>query len=139
MFNNIPIPTDGSDLSQKAILYGVQLAKLTNAKVTALAVRAPFTVTAVDAHAVVSSQEEFERETKILADRALEQARVAAEAEGVAIEPVQEVHGEPYRAIIDYAERVMASHGRRGMSALLLGSETTKVLTHSKIPVLVYR
>ncbi len=80
-----------------------------------------------------------------LAEHALEQARMAGEAAGVAVDAVQEVHDQPYRAIVDCAIAnrcdliVMASHGRRGISALLLGSETTKVLTHSTIPVLVYR
>jgi nucleotide-binding universal stress UspA family protein len=70
---------------------------------------------------------------------------MAADAAGVRCDTIREVHDQPYRAIIDAAEAkgcdliVMASHGRRGMSALLLGSEAHKVLTHSTIPVLVYR
>jgi nucleotide-binding universal stress UspA family protein len=70
---------------------------------------------------------------------------MAAEAAGVGVETVREVHDQPYRAIIDCARArgcdlvVMASHGRRGVAALLVGSETTKVLTHSAVPVLVYR
>lgn len=145
MFKHILIPTDGSDISRKAMLYGVELARESKAKVTALTIREPYTVTAVDTFAVVGSQEEFEMTSREIADRALEQAKMAGEAAGVAIDAVQEVHDQPYRAIIDCALAngcdliVMASHGRRGMSALLLGSETTKVLTHSKIPVLVYR
>jgi nucleotide-binding universal stress UspA family protein len=145
MFKHILIPTDGSDLSRKALLYGVELARESNAKVTALTIREPYMVTAVDTFTLVGSQEEFEMTNQEIADRALEQARMAGEAAGVAIDPVQEVHDQPYRAIIDCALAnrcdliVMASHGRRGVSALLLGSVTTKVLTHSKIPVLVYR
>ena len=145
MFKHILIPTDGSDLSRKALLYGVQLAKLTDAKVTALSVRPTYSVTSMDMIAVVGSQEEYEDETKRYADHALTQAKIAAEAAGVSIEVVQEINDQPFRAIIDCAHAnkcdliVMASHGRRGMSALLLGSETSKVLTHSKIPVLVYR
>jgi len=70
---------------------------------------------------------------------------MAADAAGVQIETVQDVGDQPFRAIIDSAKAhgcdliVMASHGRRGVSALLLGSETVKVLTHSTVPVLVYR
>lgn len=70
---------------------------------------------------------------------------VARQAAGVACETMQVEHEDPYRAIIDAAESkgcdliVMASHGRRGISAIVLGSETVKVLTHCKIPVLVYR
>jgi len=145
MFKHILIPTDGSDLSRKALLYGVELARESKAKVTALTVRTPYTVSAVDTFVSAVSQEEFEMSGREIADRALEQARMAGEAAGVSIDAVQEVHDQPYRAIIDCALAnrcdliVMASHGRRGVSALLLGSETSKVLTHSTIPVLVYR
>ena len=145
MFKHILIPIDGFDLSRKAMLYGVQLAKESKAKVTALTIRQPFMVTAVDTFTVVGSQEEFEMTSRAAADRALEQAKMAGDAAGVAVDAVQEVHDQPYRAIIDCALAngcdliVMASHGRRGLSALLLGSETSKVLTHSTIPVLVYR
>ena len=75
----------------------------------------------------------------------MEQVKMAGEAAGVPVETVSEIHDQPFRAIIDAAHAlgcdliVMASHGRRGISALLLGSETAKVLTHSTIPVLVYR
>jgi nucleotide-binding universal stress UspA family protein len=145
MFKHILIPTDGSDLSRKAVLYGMRLAKLAHAKVTAIAIRPPYAVTSMDVVGVVGSEEEYNAETRQLADRALTQVAMAGEAEGVAVETLQEIHDQPYRAIIDCARAntcdliVMASHGRRGMSALLIGSETTKVLTHSKIPVLVYR
>jgi len=79
-----------------------------------------------------------------LSEKAMEQVKMAAQAAGVPCE-TRQVHDQPYRAIIDAAQAlgcdliVMASHGRRGISALLLGSETPKVLTHSTIPVLVYR
>ena len=145
MFKHILIPIDGSDLSRKAMLHGVQLAKLTGALVTVLIVRPPFTVTSMDMISIGSSQSEFEAETKQYADHALEQAKMAGNAADVRIDPVQQVHDQPFRAIVDCASAnkcdliVMASHGRRGISALLLGSETTKVLTHSHIPVLVYR
>ena len=145
MFKHILIPTDGSDLSRKAMLYGMKLAKLANAKVTALTVRAPYSVSSIDVIGVVGSSEEYDEETRQAAARALTQVSMAGEAEGLKVETLQEVNDQPYRAIIECARAnkcdliVMASHGRRGVSALLLGSETTKVLTHSKIPVLVYR
>lgn len=145
MFKHIFIPTDGSDLSRKAVLYGVQLAKLTGGKVTAFTVRVPYMVTSLDAVAATGTQEQFEAEIKQFAERALLQAQMAAETAGVPLETLQEVSDQPFRAIVDAARAnlcdliVMASHGRRGVSALLLGSETQKVLTHSKIPVLVYR
>jgi len=145
MFRHLLIPTDGSDLSRKAVLYGVQLAKECGAKVTALTLAEPYRVASMDAILVSIGEDEYEEESRRAAEQALDQVRVAAEAAGVACETIREVHDQPYRAIIDVAHAqgcdliVMASHGRRGMSALLLGSETNKVLTHSTIPVLVYR
>src|SRR5271156_1539035 len=145
MFKHILIPTDGSDLSRKAMLYGVELAKESKAKVTALTIREPYTITAVDTFTLVGSQEEFEMTGREIADRALEQVKMAGEAAGVAVEALQEVHDQPYRAIIDCALAngcdliVMASHGRRGISALLLGSATSQFPPHSPIPALVYR
>lgn len=145
MFKHILIPTDGSDLSRKAVLYGVQLAKSSGAKVTALTVTDPYRAATMDAVLIPVGEEEYEEQSKRLADRALEQVKMAGEAAGVPCETLREVHDQPYRAIVDAAHAlgcdliVMASHGRRGISALLLGSETVKVLTHSTIPVLVYR
>jgi nucleotide-binding universal stress UspA family protein len=145
MFKHILIPTDGSDLSRKALLYGVQLARESRAKVTALTVRPPYVIGSMDMIGVVGPQDEFEAETQRFADYALTQARMAADAACVTIETVQDVGDQPYRVIVECAKTqacdliVMASHGRRGMSALLLGSETAKVLTHSNVPVLVYR
>jgi nucleotide-binding universal stress UspA family protein len=145
MFKHILIPTDGSDLSRKAVLYGVELAKSCGAKVTGLTVTEPYRVVAVDAVLVPVDEEDYEEQSRRRSERALEQVKIAADAAGVKCETVREVHDQPYRAIIDTAHAsgsdliVMASHGRRGISALLLGSETAKVLTHSTIPVLVYR
>ena len=145
MFKHILIPTDGSDLSRKAVLYGVQLAKESGAKVTALTLSEPYRVASMDAVLVSVGQDEYEKESGRISEEALDQVKMAAEAAGVPCETIREVHDQPYRAIIDAAHAlscdliVMASHGRRGISALLLGSETVKVLTHSTIPVLVYR
>ena len=145
MFKHILIPTDGSDLSLKAVLYGVQLAKSCGAKVTGLTVAEPYRVVAVDAVLIPLDEEDYEERSRSASDKALEQVKIAADAAGVTCETVREVHDQPYRAIIDAAQAlncdliVMASHGRRGISALLLGSETAKVLTHSTVPVLVYR
>jgi len=145
MFSHILIPTDGSDLSHKAVLYGVQLAKLTGGKVTALSVRAPYALNSMDVVSVVGSQDQYDAEADQAAGRALSQAEVAAQTAGVTIQTMQVTHDQPFHAIIDAAKAggcdliVMASHGRRGVSALLLGSETNKVLTHTTIPVLVYR
>ena len=145
MFKHILIPTDGSDLSRKAVLYGVQLAKASGAKVTALTVTDPYRAATMDAVLIPVGEEDYEEQSRLLAERAMEQVKMAADAAGVPCETIREVHDQPYRAIIDAAHAlncdliVMASHGRRGISALLLGSETVKVLTHSTVPVLVYR
>jgi nucleotide-binding universal stress UspA family protein len=145
MFKHILVPTDGSDLSRKAVLYGVQLAKESGAKVTSLTVTDPYRVATMDTVLIPVDEEEYAEQSRRLAERAMEQVKMAAEAAGVPCETIREIHDQPYRAIIDAAHAlgcdliVMASHGRRGISALLLGSETVKVLTHSTIPVLVYR
>ena len=145
MFKHILIPTDGSDLSRKAILYGVQLAKESGAKVTGLTVTEPYQPAGMDTVFIPIDQGDYEEQSRLLSEKAMEQVKMAANAAGVPCETVREVHDQPYRAIIDAAQAlgcdliVMASHGRRGISALLLGSETAKVLTHSTIPVLVYR
>jgi nucleotide-binding universal stress UspA family protein len=145
MFKHILIPTDGTDLSRKAVIYGMQLAKTVGARVTAITISEPYHVASMDAVLVAETPEEHEAQTARVAERALEQVRMAAEAASVSAETLREVHDQPYRAIIDCARAcgcdlvVMASHGRRGVAALLVGSETTKVLTHSTIPVLVYR
>ncbi len=145
MFKHILIPTDGTDLSRKAVIYGMQLAKAVGARVTAITVSEPYSVASMDAVLVAETPAEHEAQTARVAERALEQVRMAAEAASVGAETLREVHDQPYRAIIDCANAnscdliVMASHGRRGVAALLVGSETAKVLTHSTIPVLVYR
>jgi nucleotide-binding universal stress UspA family protein len=145
MFKHILIPTDGSDLSRKAILYGVQLAKESGAKVTGLTVTEPYQAAGVDTVFVPVDLGDYEEQSRVLSEKAIEQVKMAAQAAGVSCETIREVHDQPYRAIIDAPLAlgcdliVIASHGRRGISALLLGSETAKVLTHSTIPVLVYR
>ena len=144
MFKHILIPTDGADLSRKAVIYGVHSPRRRRA-VTAITVSEPYRVASMDAVLVAESPDEHDAQTPRVAERALEQVKMAAEAASVPVETLREVHDQPYRAIIDCARAnpatslVMASHGRRGVSALLVGSETTKVLTHCTIPVLVYR
>ena len=145
MFKHILIPTDGSDLSRKAILYGVQLAKEAGAKVTGLTVAEPYHAANMDTVLIPVDEGDYEEQSRLLSEKAMEHVKMAAEAAGISCETIREIHDQPYRAIIDVAHArgcdliVRASHGRRGISALLLGSETAKVLTHSTIPVLVYR
>jgi len=145
MYKHILIPTDGSELSDLAILQGVDLARSIGAHVTIVTATPTFHALTVDPMMVTATPEIYRRECAAEAERRLSAGAAVARAAEV---PCGTVHAEsdhPYEAIIHTAaERkcdliFMASHGRKGVSALLLGSETTKVLTHSKIPVLVCR
>jgi nucleotide-binding universal stress UspA family protein len=145
MFKHILLPTDGSELSAAAINHGVRLAKAIGAQVTGLSVM-PFRHTLLyEMEIPTKGQEKEAKRCKELSRRYLAAVQKAADGAGVACEAVYERDDSPYEAIIRVAERkgcdliLMASHGRRGVRALLLGSETQKVLTHSRIPVLVYR
>jgi nucleotide-binding universal stress UspA family protein len=145
MHQHILIPTDGSELSQKAIDYGVALAKSVNAKVTVLTVSIPFYTLAVEPGMITDTPEQYGKRIATVAAKYLNVANEAALAAGVSCDTMHVEHDHPYLAIIETAARkscdliVMASHGRRGISAIVLGSETVKVLTHSTIPVLVFR
>jgi len=145
MHKHILMPTDGSELSQKAIDYGLTLAKSVGAKVTIVTVSAPLQAWAIDPPLTPEIIEEYEKQMRRQSQKYLESAKQLALSAGVACEVLQVEHDHPYRAIIDAATRrscdliLMASHGRRGISAIVLGSETVKVLTHSTIPVLVFR
>lgn len=144
LYSHILLPTDGSDLANKAVLHGIEIAKAMGAHVTALAVRPllqDFIAEGVAIHVTDEDRQKFIENT----DKHLDVARKAAAEHGVELRARQVENSDPWKAIVATAEElgvdliVMASHGRRGISALLLGSETQKVLTHSKIPVLVYR
>ena len=143
MYKRILIPTDGSKLSRKAIKHGISLAKSIKAKVTAVTVSAPIEGLAFELMA--ETPEQYKKHGANLAAKHLRVASDMATAAGVTCNVVHVEHHQPYEAIITAAKKahcdliVMASHGRRGYAAVLLGSETVKVMTHSKIPVLVYR
>jgi len=145
MYKHVLIPTDGSALSEMAIRHGMALARAVGAKVTVLTVSLPFRSFAVDPVMVTDTPQRYEEECEALAEKALGIARAEAGVAGVSCETSHVTQAQPYQAIIETAQKrgcdliCMASHGRRGVSALVLGSETNKVLTHSKIPVLVCR
>lgn len=145
MFKHILIPTDGSELSTKAVERGIDLARATGAKITVLTVIEPFRVLATDSRRIAATRKSYEQHARQQADDALRQAERQAKQQGVPCTVVCTEGDQPYQAIIDVATRkrcdliAMASHGRKGVAALVLGSETSKVLTHSRIPVLVYR
>jgi nucleotide-binding universal stress UspA family protein len=133
------------DKDQKAIQHGVGLAKAVGAQVTAVTVSTPFHIFAIEPSAVTDTREGYEKRMTETTAKYLGVVKDAAAASAVTCDTVHVEHEHPYQAIIDTAKKrgcdgiVMASHGRRGVSAIVLGSETVKVLTHSTIPVLVYR
>jgi len=144
VYKRILFPTDGSDITSKALQSAIGMAKLCGAELHVLAVKEPFPYSAISEMQPVPPQEFFDAQERVASTR-VKAASDAATAAGVACQghTVEAVH--PWEAILDHAQAqscdlvVMASHGRRGVAALLLGSETQKVLTHSKLPVLVVR
>src|ERR1700730_18309186 len=145
LFKNILVPTDGSDLAAKAVEQGVLFAKEIGAKITAMTVTEPFHLLSVAPSQLEYTPIEYKKHAEAHAEKVLGTVSAAAKLAGIACETLHIEHEHVYQAIIDAASArecdlvVMASHGRRGVSAVVLGSETVKVLTHSKIPVLVYR
>lgn len=145
MHRHILIPTDGSAMSQAAVEYGVALAKSVGARITVLTVSAPFHIFAAEPAMVTDTTEQYAKRVAALARSHLDMAKKIASLSGIACDTVHVEHDQPYLAIIETAAKqscdliVMASHGRKGISAVVLGSETNKVLTHSSIPVLVVR
>ena len=144
MFKRILVPTDGSDITAKAVDTSIALAKSVGAKLYTISVKEPFPYSAISEMQPTPPQEFFDAQERIAAQRVQKVSELCAAADvPCQAHTVEALH--PWEAIIDHAKRmecdllVMASHGRRGVSALLLGSETQKVLTHSKVPVLVVR
>jgi nucleotide-binding universal stress UspA family protein len=144
MFKRILVPTDGSDITAKAVETSIALAKSVGAKLYTISVKEPFPYSAISEMQPTPPQEFFDAQERIAAQRVQKVSELCAAADvACQAHTVEALH--PWEAIIDHAKRmecdllVMASHGRRGVSALLLGSETQKVLTHSKVPVLVVR
>jgi len=144
MFKRILVPTDGSDITAKAIETSIALAKSLGAMLYTISVKEPFPYSAISEMQPTPPQEFFDAQERIAAKR-VQHVVELSQAAGLVCHAhtVEALH--PWEAIIDHAKRlecdllVMASHGRRGVSALLLGSETQKVLTHSKVPVLIVR
>jgi len=147
MFKNILVPTDGSKLSQKAVKAAIDLAHDSNAKVTALHVFPKFSgspyVTYGPAEDVL--EEAHRNLAQAEGDRLFTTLRKSADAAGVQFDAVLVENNNVWEQVISIAKKkkcdliCMASHGRRGIAGVLLGSETNKVLTHSNIPVLVVR
>jgi nucleotide-binding universal stress UspA family protein len=146
-YQHLLVPSDGTQLSNQALEQGIFLAKALGAKLTLLHVQAPLPIPLIgmgdmlDPATVESLSATAARET----ERIVNEAKVAGEAAGLQIRTEVVKQDLPYRAIVEAARRhgcdliVMASHGRKGLSGLLLGSETQRVLLHAPIPVLVVR
>ena len=145
MFTHLLLPTDGSPLSDLAVQQGIAFARELGAKVTGLHVLPSIHVLALAPVSIEEDRQQFDARMRELADQYLGKLSALATQSDVLCDTLAVEHVHPYLAIIETARTrncdliVMASHGRRGMQALLLGSETQKVLTHSEIPVLVIR
>jgi nucleotide-binding universal stress UspA family protein len=147
MFKHILVPTDGSQLSLESSRRAVDFARETGARLTFFFAKPDYPVAFYGEGALIdpTTPERFAEMASQQADEILGQCLALAREAGVTAAGTSSVSDVPFQAIIDAAAQsacdliFMASHGRRGFSGLLLGSETQKVLTHSQIPVLVYR
>lgn len=145
MYKHILIPTDGSHLSTGAVEKALVFAKEIGARATILTVTEPFRVFSATIEQLELTRKEYDQHCKQMAERILADASGRARTIGTECGTRQLSSDEPASAIIETAEErgcdliAMASHGRKGLAALLVGSVTIKVLAHSKTPVLVYR
>ncbi len=145
MYANILIPTDGSELSGRAVAHGIALARRLDSRITVLTVTPPFHMLTTDTQMIEDTRAVYQVRMQAQAENIVAAAAQAAQSAGVACATIHAEHEHPYQAIIEAAAAkgcdliVMASHGRHGGAAMLIGSETAKVLTHCGIPVLVHR
>jgi nucleotide-binding universal stress UspA family protein len=140
MYKHILIATDGSEIANKAMPHAIELANALGAKLSAVTVTEPF-----DAVVAAESHGDYNERSAENAAEILSVVTSAAEAAGVECDELHQQNRLPYEGIIEAAEKVGAdlivvgSHGRRGIEGLLIGSQTTKLLTHTKVPALVVR
>lgn len=147
MFKHLLVATDGSKLSAKAVTHALGLASALGAKLTAFYASPdyPSPMYAEASLYIPMKRKEYAAMCEEDADRVMKPVVAKAKAAGLQINIEHSIAPVPWRAILIAARRnkcdaiVMASHGRRGVSALLLGSETQKVLTHTRLPVIVIR
>ncbi len=144
MYKRILVPTDGSEITQRAVAAAVGLAKALGAEIFTLCVKEPFPYGAVAEMQPTPPQEFFDAQERTAA-RHVRAVMDACDAGGIVCH-AQTVEGlQPWEAIVDHAARercdliVMGSHGRKGLASLFLGSETRDVISHSKVPVLLIR
>lgn len=145
MFKSIMVPIDGSPLSMNAMRKAIALAPDCQARVTAMTVSEPYHVLSANPQQLEWTREQYDKHSHEKAEAILEEARKEARFRNVSCDAIEVVHDDPHAAIIESAANracdliAISSHGRHGFAALILGSVTLKVLTHSTIPVLVYR
>ena len=145
MFKRILLPTDGSDLSSRAVLAGVSFAKEVGAQVVGVTAMPDFKTFTASADMLESTEDEYLGTSETRGGKYLSTIANAASAAGVECTTILVRSDDPHEAILRTARDqgcdliIMASHGRHGLAGVLLGSETQKVLVHSAIPVLVYR
>ena len=145
MFRHLLVPTDGSPLSAKAAQAAVNFAKEVGARLTALSVAEPFPYSALSESAFLPDQVRFEKQMQDHARRYVDDVAELAAASGVPCDTRVALSFSPYEEIVRTAEELgcdavfMASHGRKGLNRLFVGSETQKVLAHTTLPVMVFR
>lgn len=145
MFKHLLVPTDGSELSRKAALQAVEFARSLGAKITAITVTAPWRTIAVGEVATVLSEKDYENRSEVNAWASLNPIIDAAKAADVPRNAIHIHAARPYQAIVEAATTngcdliVMGSHGYTGLDRLLIGSETIRTLSHTKVPVLVLK
>lgn len=145
MLKHILVATDGSSLSTDATRKAVTFASKLGARITAVHVIQPFAVVTFSPEMLEDTEAQYLERSRRRATEILAEVAAIATAANVPCETVTMVHDHPYEAILSTAKATdcdmiaMASHGRRGIQATIIGSETQKVLTHSKLPVLVFR
>jgi nucleotide-binding universal stress UspA family protein len=145
MYKHILIATDGSEIANKAMAHGIELAKETGAKLSAVTVTEPYEAVAVVETMAIILPADYSKQCEASAAKILSGVTSAAEAVGIGCDVLHQENRWPYEGIIEAAEKVGAdlivvgSHGRRGIEGLLLGSQAVKLLTHTKVPALVVR
>ena len=147
MFKHILIPCDGSELSNRVVNKAIEFAREIGARITGFYAQPEYSVPYYEGGIPIDAMtpDSFTALTQSQAKTILDSFAEKASAAGVTFDVHTLVNDSPYEGIIDAANAkgcdliFMASHGRRGIAGLLMGSETHKVLTHTMIPVLVYR
>jgi nucleotide-binding universal stress UspA family protein len=148
MYKHILVATDGSELANRALTHAIDLATIHKAQLTVVTVTEPWSSFDLGHEVRMGAKNpiaNFEAAAAAAAKRVLDGAEQTAKAKGVACELVHVQNRHPAEGIIEAAQEkgcdliVMASHGRRGVERLLLGSQAYEVLTHSKVPALIVR